>query len=87
MWVQNPKWLRTENGVWINRDMIKALSVIDLGYEQKPNFSIYIHVQDKDYKLIDGFLDQKAAQEHLDKLQLFYDLKPVAQPITEMSAQ
>ncbi len=77
-WVQNPKWLRTESGTWINRDSIQSVYTLCMRHDDM--WSIQIVTLNDRHELIGDFKSEEAAQSHLDKLQIFYDLKPAETP-------
>lgn len=78
VWVQNQKWLRTEKGVWISRDLIEYLEICK---ENEESYSIVVRTSAASHVLKDAFSDYEQAQMHLDKLQLFYELKAVSQSL------
>ena len=72
-WVRKDHWLRTKDGEWLNARFIKSVSVD----EAEKGFCLRLDCGIEAYNLIDGFETKEAAQEHLDKLQIFYELKAI----------
>ncbi len=76
-WIMNRKWVKCQNGTYVNRDYIQFIGLL---HREESEYAILAILASGDkVTLISKFANQEEAQNHLDKMEMLYDLHDVVE--------